>query len=132
MKYLIASFILLFSLQAPAQEDFAAKPYLQIGNTWSSHSLHLLWHATDSSALWLAEYKTGSGLWMKAENQTISAIAAAGIPPCTIYDASFTSLTPGSLFMYRVSKNGKVVFNAEAKASKSAEQPFRFVVSGDM
>lgn len=34
--------------------------------------------------------------------------------------------------MYRVSKNGKVVFNATAKAPKSSGQSFRFVASGDM
>ena len=34
--------------------------------------------------------------------------------------ASFTSLKPGTTFQYRVSKNGKVVFNSEAKALKSA------------
>ena len=34
--------------------------------------------------------------------------------------------------MYRVSKNGKVVFNAEAKALKSKEQSYRIAISGDM
>jgi hypothetical protein len=34
--------------------------------------------------------------------------------------------------MYRVSKNGKVVFNGEGKALKSPEQPYRVAISGDM
>ena len=41
-------------------------------------------------------------------------------------------LIPGSTFIYRVSKNGKVVFTAEAKALKSPEQSYRIAISGDM
>jgi predicted phosphodiesterase len=69
---------------------------------------------------------------MKAEDQTTSKITTAGIAAFTVYGASFTSLAPGSSFMYKVSENGEVVFHAEAKAPRSPEQPFRFVVSGDM
>ena len=133
MKYFIASFIILFSLQASAQQDFVVKPYLQIGNTPTPHSLQLLWHAAEADAVWLAEYKTASGAkWLKSENQTTSKITTAGITPFTIYNASFTALVPGGSFIYRVSKNGKVVFSAEAKAPKSAEQSYRFIASGDM
>ncbi len=137
MKYLIAGFILLFSIQVNSQNkkqqpDFLVKPYLQIGNTPKSQSLQLLWHTADA-AEWLVEYKTGSGTnWMKSENQTTSIIDVAGIETFKVYNASFASLVPGSSFMYRVSKNSKVVFNAEAKALKSHEQTYRFVVSGDM
>jgi len=130
MKFFITSFIVFFAFHVSAQnQDFVAPPYLQIGSDPSDHSLHLLWHADD--ATWLAEYKTGNK-WSKAENITTSKINTAGIAPFTIYNASFNALTPGSLFTYRVSKNGKVVFTAEAKAPKSADQSFRFVASGDM
>lgn len=138
MKYLIATFILLFSIQLSSQNnnqqpEFLVKPYLQIGNAPTPQSLHLLWHAAVSNDVWLAEYKNITGnTWMKSENQTTSKIAVSGIVPFTVYNASFTALVPGSSFTYRVSKNGKVVFNAEAKALKSSEQPYRFVVSGDM
>ena len=137
MKYLIAAFILLFSIQVNSQNnnqqsDFLVKPYLQIGNVPKSQSLQLLWHTADT-ADWLVEYKTGSGTnWLKSENQTTSIIDVAGIQTFKVYNASFTSLVPGNSFMYRVSKNSKVVFSAEAKALKSPEQPYRFVVSGDM
>jgi acid phosphatase type 7 len=129
MKYLIASFIVLLSLQTTAQ-DFVVKPYLQLGSSPTNHSLQLLWHG-DEVAAWLAEYKAGTK-WMKAENVSTSKITTAGITPFTVYNASFTALTPGSTFMYRVSKNGKIVFAADAKAPKSADQAFRFVASGDM
>ena len=131
MKYLIVSFFVLFSLQATAQDDFIVKPYLQIGNAASPNSLQVLWHATESNTIWLAEYKSGAQ-WIKAEQQTTTKITTAGIEPFTVYNASFRSLVPGNTFMYRVSKNGKVIFSAEAKAPKSFQQSFRFVASGDM
>src|SRR5881394_3604771 len=105
MKFLVASFIAFLSLQACAQSnaDFIATPYLQIGSTPTPQSLHILWHAAKSDAVWLAEYKTGAGKWTKAENQTTAPITTAGIEPYTVYNASFTALIPGSTFMYRVS-----------------------------
>jgi acid phosphatase type 7 len=136
MKYLGASFILLFSLQVNSQNSsqtyFLVKPYLQIGNAPTPQSLQLLWHTTEANAEWLVEYKTGSADWVKSGKQTFSKVAVTGIESFLVYKAPFTSLTSGSLFTYRVSKNGKVVFNAEAKAPRSFEQPYRFVVSGDM
>ena len=138
MKYLIAAVTLLFSIQVSSQSsnqqpDFLVKPYLQIGNAPKPQSLQLLWHTTDPGAQWLAEYKTGSGTdWIKSEKQTTSKIAVAGIDPFTVYNASFTALKPGSTFMYRVSKNGKIIFTAQAKSLKLFEQPYRFIVSGDM
>lgn len=134
MKFLIIFFAALLSFSASAQNnpDFLVTPYLQIGSTPTPQSLQVLWHASNSNTVWLAEYKTTAGKWMKAENQTTTAITTAGIEPYTIYNASFKSLIPGSSFMYRVSKNAKVVFNAQAKAPKSPDQPFRFIASGDM
>ena len=134
MKYYILAFLLFFSSRAYNQQsDFLVKPYLQIGKTPSSQSMQVLWHANVSNDVWLAEYKSsGSNEWMKSQNQTSSKIAVAGIDPFTVYSASFTGLVSGSTFMYRVSKNGKVVFSAEAKTLKSAGQSYRVAISGDM
>jgi len=138
MRYYILAFILFFSSEANTQinvqqSDFLVKPYLQIGKTPSPKSLQLLWHAAVSNDLWLAEYKnSGANEWMKAEKQTSSKIAVAGIEPFSVYSASFTGLVAVSTFMYRVSKNGKVVFNAEAKALKSKEQSYRAAITGDI
>jgi acid phosphatase type 7 len=138
MRHYILAIILVFSSQAYAQvndqqSDFLVKPYLQIGKTPSPQSLQVLWHAAVSNDVWLAEYKnSGANEWMKAVNQTSSKIAVAGIDPFTVYSVSFTGLMPGSKFMYRVSKNGKVVFNAEAKSLKSPEQSYRVAISGDL
>ena len=135
MKFLLVSLIALLSLQACAQNknDFIVTPYLQLGSAPSTQSLQLLWHAAKSAdAVWQAEYKTSTGNWIKAEKQTTTEITAAGADPFTIYNASFTALIPGGVFTYRISKNNKVVFTAQAKAPKSFTQPFRFVASGDM
>jgi len=138
MRHHVLAFILVFSFQLSAQvngqqADFLVKPYLQIGKTPSPQSLQLLWHVVVSNDLWLAEYKnSGANEWMKAENQTSSKIAVAGIDPFIVYSVSFSGLVPGSKFMYRVSKNGKVVFSAEAKTLKSKEQPYRVSIAGDI
>jgi len=138
MKQYILALILFFSAQAHTQSgnqapDFLVKPYLQIGKTPSPQSLQLLWHAAVSDDVWLAEYKSNGGNeWMKSQSQTSSKIAVAGVDPFTVYNASFTGLAPGSTFMYRVSKNGTVIFSAEAKTIKSPEQSYRIAISGDM
>ena len=138
MKYLVAVLILLNSILGKSQNsnqqaDFLVRPYLQIGKTSRPQSLQLLWHTSISTDRWLAEYKiTSENDWRKSEYQATSNITIAGTSPFTVYHASFEALIPGSIFNYRVSKNGKVVFTAEAKALKSAEQPYRIVVSGDM
>jgi predicted phosphodiesterase len=138
MRHYIFAVILFFSFQTHAQSvnqpsEFLVKPYLQIGKRPSPQSLQVLWHAPVSNDEWLVEYKNSIGTeWMKSQNQTSSKIAVSGIEPFTVYSASFTGLVPGSTFMYRVSKNSKVVFSAEAKTLKSNEQSYRIAISGDM
>src|SRR4030095_8904828 len=115
MKHCILAFFLFFSFQAYNQQpDFLVKPYLQIGKTPSAQSMQVLWHSGVSNDVWLVEYKnSGANDWMKSQSQISSKIAVAGVDPFTVYSASFTGLEPGSTFMYRVSKNGKLVFDAE-------------------
>jgi 3',5'-cyclic AMP phosphodiesterase CpdA len=134
MKHYILAFFLFLSFDAYNQQpDFLVKPYLQIGKSPSPGSLQLLWHAAVSNDVWLVEYKSIRGNeWIRSENQTSSKIAVAGVDPFAVYSDSFIGLEPGSTFMYRVSKNGRVVFSAEAKALKSPEQSYRVAISGDM
>ena len=134
MKSHLIVILLIFSLKAYNQQsDFLVKPYLQIGKTPTAQTLQLCWHAAVSNDVWLVEYKnSGSNEWMRSQNQTSSKIAITGIEPFTVYSASLTGLVPGSIVMYRVSRNGKVAFNAEAKTLKSKEQAYRVAISGDM
>lgn len=138
MKQYILVLILFFSSEVYSQSgnqqsDFLVKPYLQIGKTPSPQSMQVLWHAAVSNDVWLAEFKNSTGTdWVKSQKQTSSKIAVTGIEAFIVYSASFTGLLPGTTFMYRVSKNGKVVFSADAKTFKSKEQSYRIAISGDM
>jgi acid phosphatase type 7 len=134
MKYFIVSaFCLLFIKLNGQQPDFLVKPYLQIGKKVSPQSLQLLWHATGINDIWQAEYKnSNSNDWVKAAKQTSTKIAVAGIEPFLVYSTSFTSLNPGTQFTYRVLKNDKIVFTAEAKALKAPEQSYRVSITGDI
>jgi len=134
MKHYILVFLLFLSFQAYSQQpDFLVKPYLQIGKTPSPQSMQVLWHATISNDVWLVEYKNyGETDWKRSEGLYFSTIAVGSVAPFYEYSTSFTSLKPGTLFQYRVSKNGKIVFSAEAKTLRSSEQSYRIAISGDM
>ena len=137
MKYFIAIILLVFlqtiNAQTNTSADFLVKPYLQIGKKPTPQSMQLLWHAPVSNDSWVVEYKNaGATEWKRSAAQTSSTVAITNIPAFSVYSTSFTSLKPGSIFQYRVSKNGTVVFNSEARALKSFEQPYRIAVSGDM
>ena len=111
---------------------FITKPYLQIGRNPSPTSLQLLWHAPDSEADWSVELRTSADRpWTKAEAVGFRRVSVAGIEPHRIYRASLTGLASGGSFTYRVFKGSEVVFSAEARAPKSADQPYRFLAFAD-
>jgi len=137
MKHFIAFLLLAVSININAQQDnsadFIIKPYLQLGKRPSAQSIQLLWHAPVANDTWLAEYRnSGEQSWKKAEGQTSSTIAIKAIAPFIVYSTTLTQLKPGTIFQYRLSKNGQVIFNGEGKALKSPEQSYRIAISGDM
>lgn len=137
MNYLIVAFLFIFLQTSHAQtnnpSDFLVKPYLQLGKKASPQSMQVLWHAAVSNDVWLAEYKNaGDADWKKAETQTSSTVGVGKIAPFSVYSAAFSNLKPGTVFQYRISKNGKVVFNSDARSLKSAEQSYCIAISGDI
>ena len=113
--------------------DFVVKPYLQIGAVPGSTSLQLLWHAPATGALWTVQYTAGAaGKWNDAAGITATSINIAGTAPFTLYNAALKELEPGSIFAYKLFKDGNMVFTSSAKAPKSAGQAYRFIASGDM
>jgi hypothetical protein len=120
-------------VKAPAPDGpFLAKPYMQLGHTQSIGKLVLMWHAADSDADWSVEYRPGPGTrWQTAKALAARRVGVAGIEPHRVYHTSLTGLEPGVMFAYRVSRGGKVMFEAEARAPKLARQPQRFVAFGD-
>jgi hypothetical protein len=129
-------FLVFQSLNAQLKkpdEPFYVKPYLQVGHYPSVGALQLLWQASDTEGNWLVEYKNASEkTWKKAELGTVKRLAVKGVTPRKLYSASFTGLKSGSTFSYRVSKEKKIIFTADAKSLKSAEQPYRFIAFGDI
>jgi 3',5'-cyclic AMP phosphodiesterase CpdA len=112
---------------------FVVKPYLQIGRAPAPGTLQLLWHAPDADADWSVEFTAGAGRpWKKAEAPSSVRVAVTGVEPHRVYHATLAGLEPGGTFRYRVLKGGnEEVFSAEARAPKSADQPYRFVAFGD-
>lgn len=137
MKQLLSTLItaLLF-FSGYAQDDkpaFLVNPYLQVGYQPASNSLDLLWVPVDSSAVYEVQYKKGAGdVWTKAVTLSSRTIAVDNVAAHRLFQAALTELVPGSIFDYRVFHDKKMVYSASAHAPKSKEQPYRFVVFGDV
>ena len=136
MRIRILSVLLLLSnvvcnAQTTIEKTFLTIPYLQIGSEPGSQSLAILWHATDATAVWTVEHKK-KDTWVKTEAPVITHIATANTASHFVFRSVITGLIPGSIFSYRVLKNGKEVFTAKAHAPKEVNQPYRFVVFGDV
>jgi 3',5'-cyclic AMP phosphodiesterase CpdA len=145
----------LLMSQTPGSTSFLEKPYLQLGDApelSASESLVLMWHTENMPADWKVDVRTSKDSdWRTAEppmSQVISAPAgqpavagkdgvkndapaSVAIAAHLVYRAKLTGLVPGEEFRYRVLKAGTPVFEASARARKSAAQPFRFVLFGD-
>ncbi len=116
-----------------AQVNFVNKPYVQIGSHASPTSLNVLWHAPNQEARWELEHRANSSAgWKKADSINNTILTQINVIPNRVYHAFLSGLIAGSNFQYRILKDGKEVFSAEAKAAKSMNQPYRFVVMGDI
>ena len=123
-------FCLLCTL-LPAQETFLVKPYLQLGDAprlSAQERLDLLWHAGDEDAAWSVEVRGSKG-WMTQAAPAFRRLEAPPLPPHRIYRATLRNLRPGATVPYRVTRNGEVVFEAEAQTRKPGAH--RMVVFGD-
>jgi hypothetical protein len=114
------------------ESAFLVKPYLQLGHAPRPGCLTLLWHTGDADAEWAVEYgyKTQDD-WRDVKSVTSHRIAVVGAQPHRVYRAALTGLDKGGPFRYRVKKGTEVVFEAEARAPKAANETYRFVAFGD-
>lgn len=111
---------------------FLVKPYLQLGHSPGPRSLALLWHAADRDAEWSVDYRPAAQEpWRRAETPSSRRLALPGVEAHRIYQADLLDLVPGGTFSYRVRRDQSVVFTAEGRACKAADQPYRFVSFGD-
>ena len=121
--------------QAAASGDafFIAKPYLQIGRHPSPSTLELLWQTPNDGASWAVEIRTTpNGKWAPAEAPQYVSATPDGARARRVYHSLLAGLAPGGVFSYRVLRAGKAVFMADARAPKTENQPYRFVVNGDI
>lgn len=114
---------------------FLVDPYVQLGDApreGETESLMLLWQAEDRDDTWSVAVRDGAGgAWRKAGAPSWRRDARPGIAPRRYYQAAMTGLVPGAEFSYHVQRQGARVFEATARARKSAGQPHRFVAFGD-
>ncbi len=134
MKFLYWCLLFVFFFKNSfSQEVFYTNPYLQFGHQPSSHSLEVLWHVTDEDAFWRVEFKnTKKEKWIKSGAITYKKIHVAKTVAHRVYNAGLTGLSSGNTFIYRILKNNKEVFSAQGQSPKPNEQPYRFVVIGDI
>lgn len=121
----------LMAFALSAQDAFLVKPYLQLGDAprpAARERLDLLWQAADEEATWTVDVKTG-GRWKAQEVPTFRPLAAPPLPAHRIYRVTLRGLAPGVRNPYRVSRNGAVVFEAEAQARPSGAT--RILITGD-
>jgi hypothetical protein len=120
---------------SPSNTPFLVKPYLQLGDApakGAAGSLLLLWQTADADADWAVEYRSKADpSWQSAEPPVHRRVAVPSIAPHRVYRAALKHLAPGVEFTYRVRKGKEVVFSAEGRSRKAADQPYRFVAFGD-
>ena len=111
---------------------FLVKPYLQLGHNPEPDKLVLQWHADDVDADWSVAYKTGANAsWGEADKPKPRPVAVPTVEAHRVYHVPLKGLEPGGTFAYKVSRDGKVVFESDGHAPKSAGQAHRFVAFGD-
>jgi acid phosphatase type 7 len=129
----IAALFILYGRAFSQENIFIAKPYLQIGREPSPGSLELMWQVPENTADWGVELKTSpTGKWVRTALPQWVPVAPDGLQARRVYHARLTGLNPGTVFSYRVSRAGNVVFTAEGHAPKGEAQAYRFVVNGDI
>jgi hypothetical protein len=116
--------------------NFLVTPYLQIGEHPSPDTMMVLWHSmitADTNDLWTVEYKNEMDTsWSICDHLLKTRLVIKDQEVFNIYRAKLSGLEPGSTFSYKILKKGMQVFEAQGKALKTLDQPYRFVVSGDM
>src|SRR6516164_6630505 len=91
-------------------ENFAVKPYLQLGRNPSVSSMRVVWQTPDVAADWGVEFSLArSGPWKKADMPTVRRLAVQGMQPRRLFNAGVTGLDAGKAFHYRIVKNARPV-----------------------
>ncbi|MDR3614202.1 MAG: metallophosphoesterase [Candidatus Obscuribacterales bacterium] len=131
------------SEKSSEKDIFVAKPYLQMGTSAqaSNHdSQEILWLAKDKKSSWsveVSQIKDNKGnKAVKAKTTTgpiaVREIGASKDSPDYSFSCKIDNLPFDSIYKYRVLKDSKPVFEAEAHTRKSFDSPLNFVLFGDL
>ncbi len=124
--------IALLGLSLQAQDPFVAKPYLQLGAQPKGDRLDLVWLSPDQEAAWsVALQATPKGAWTSMGKPSYKTVQLPDLKAHRIYSAGLLGLKPGREFLYRVSKDGKTVFESAGRGPKNASQSQRILLYGD-
>jgi 3',5'-cyclic AMP phosphodiesterase CpdA len=92
----------------------------------------ILWHTPDIVQSWDVQVKKPTDKKWSGPIEAVSTrVAVRGIEPHRVFRAQVKDLKRGEEFDYRVLRKGEAVFEARARARKTKDQPYRFVVFGD-
>ena len=117
----------------PSESAFVIKPYLQFGSNPAPDRMELLWATPDVDADWQVEYQPGANQsFHPADRPTYRSLKVDGVAPQRIYRVTLTGLEVGGQFAYHVLRGGLPVFESQGKATKGPDQPYQFVVFGDI
>jgi Icc-related predicted phosphoesterase len=124
--------------QLPAPQvaaPFIVEPYLQLGDLprlSPVEPVRLLWQApNEPAAKWSVDVRQASRDPWRPSVGVGGRLIAQPNAPYRLFSVPLTRLKPGAEFEYRVQKNGETVFTAKGKTRAAADQPYRFVVTGD-
>src|SRR5262245_59427744 len=127
--------LLCLGLSYATEQPFIVEPYIQMGDAprlSSSGSMVILWHTVDVEESWEAQVKKPEAKrWSRPVEAVCARVAVRGIEPHRVFRAQVKGLKSGEEFDYRVLRKGEQVFESRARARKSRNQPYRFVVFGD-
>lgn len=129
--------------QAIAQtvnDPFLVKPFIQLGNEsklQKSESMEILWLSVEKDAAaakqWKVECDPKNGTkWEDGKIEETLQMGFIDKQPMFRFTAKVSNLNPGQPFSYRLIKDGKQVFQAQANARKNEKQPYRFAIVGDI
>jgi len=117
-------------------EIFIAKPYVQLGQgkiEADKVSHDILFLARNDKHEWELEYKTATSKgWLKGKAFTKNILEDTQPEAVTLFSTTVGELPVGKPFSYRVYRDGMETFSATAKAQVAQDQPFKFIVAGDL
>lgn len=130
--FLLVLALNVHSLLQAQDSIFIVKPYLQLGENPSFQSISIVWESKINNGEWKLEYKKTSTSPWNISSLNASELVVPNMNTRNVYQTVINDLTPGSTFQYRISVNNHIVFESDAKALKSIQQPYRIVAMGDI